>query len=87
MKKKGEARVKRLSVLGMMGSVVSMMSEAIGLGLGIACVAVFLAGPGSHEVAEGRSVSAAGWHVRNPPDKVARVDHGASACPGEEGQW
>lgn len=87
MKKTGEARVKRLSVLGMMGSVVSMMSEAIGLGFGIACVVVFMAGPGSHEVVEGRSVSAAGWHARDLPDKVARVDHGARECHGEEGQW
>jgi hypothetical protein len=83
MIKKSEPRVKRLSALGMMGSVVSTMSEAIGLGLGIACVVVLLAGRGSDEIVEGRSASAAGWQVQELVHGEALVARGRSACDGE----
>lgn len=47
------------SATSLVRSVVSMMSESVGLGLAIACVVVLLAGPGARDVVEHRSVAAA----------------------------
>lgn len=58
MKNRYGVRTAASSARSVVRSVVSMMTDSIGLGLGIACVVVLLAGRGADEVVEHRSVAA-----------------------------